>query len=78
MSRLHLIIAAENATELQNQHENILVLLAASFLCPLKDKDSLKSSDGFHHQSMEIYPTNSFIAMEWILMLRLAAYDFLP
>ena len=73
MSWLYLINATENTTELPNQHENILLFLATPSPCPLKDKDSLMPTDGFHHQSMEIDMTNSFIAInkECILMLRL-------
>lgn len=48
---LYLINAAENATELSNQHKNILLLLAAPVPYPLKDKGSLKSTDGFYDQS---------------------------
>lgn len=47
-SWLYLISAAEYATELLNQHENILVIPASPL--PLKDKHSLKSADCFHPQ----------------------------
>lgn len=50
--------------ELSNQHKNILLLLAAPVPYPLKDKDSLKSTDGFYHQSMETDTTFSFMGIK--------------
>lgn len=63
-----LINTTQNAAELLHQHKNIVLLLATPFPYPLKDKDSLMPTDGFHHQSMECDMENSFVVVTTVFL----------